>query len=75
MRNQSPAAAPQSSDYDIAHQLKNIRMGLRHSMLPIFNFELVSLDCVGKKFPLDQANEAIEASQREARGGKVFLEG
>lgn len=41
----------------------------------MFNFEQVSLDCAGKKFPLDQANEAIEESQKEARGGKVFLEG
>lgn len=29
----------------------------------------------GKKFPLEQANEAIAESWKEARGGKVFLEG
>ena len=29
----------------------------------------------GKKFPLEQANEALAESQREARGPKVFLEG
>ena len=40
-----------------------------------FHPEQLSLECVGKKFPLDQANAAIEESQKEARGGKVFLEG
>jgi len=29
----------------------------------------------GRKFPLEQANEAIKESQKEARGPKVFLEG
>ncbi|KAK9909308.1 hypothetical protein WJX75_000309 [Coccomyxa subellipsoidea] len=29
----------------------------------------------GKKFPLEQVNEAIAESFKEARGGKVFLEG
>lgn len=29
----------------------------------------------GKKFPLEEANEAIKESQREARGAKIFLEG
>ena len=31
--------------------------------------------CAGKKFPLEQANEAIAESEREGRGAKVFLEG
>ena len=44
-------------------------------MLQTFKPEQLSMDCAGKKFPLDQANEAIEESLREARGGKVFLEG
>ena len=43
--------------------------------LHIFSSEQLYLYCAGKKFPLEQANEAIEESQRQARGGKVFLEG
>ena len=33
------------------------------------------LRCAGKKFPLEQAAEALQESVRDARGGKVFLEG
>jgi hypothetical protein len=31
--------------------------------------------CAGKKFPLEQAAEALKEAVREGRGGKVFLEG
>lgn len=39
---------------------------------PVINIELGR---AGKKFPLERAQEAIEESQKEARGGKVLLEG
>lgn len=47
----------------------------RYPALHTFNSEQLYLHCAGRKFPLEQANEAIEESQRQARGGKVFLEG
>lgn len=49
--------------------------GTQHTPVKVERAKNGFLGRAGRKFPLEKAQEAIEESQKDARGGKVLLEG